>query len=167
MGMGAGRGRGPRSSRPPAERNPERRPVKFPRPRYQTVIIMNPQHFNWLPVPGVDGVERKLLGTFTERQFWIEFIKIDAGAEWVSKTDAGRQLMVALSGTATALGTEIGKLAALQVEPGEELRVSATEETVLYNVGLPPVQLPRVPSDQFDIVTSDGAIEFEKARERV
>jgi hypothetical protein len=167
MGMGAGRGRGPRSSRPPAERNPERRPVRFPRPRYQSVIIMNPQHFNWLPVPGVDGVERKLLGTFTERQFWIEFIKIDAGAEWVSKTDAGRQLMVALSGTATALGTEIGKLAAIQVEPGEELRVSATEETVLYNVGLPPVQLPRVPSDQFDIVTSDGAIEFEKARERV
>jgi hypothetical protein len=37
---------------------------------------------------------------------------------------------------------------------------------VLYIVGLPPVQLPTVPSDQFDIVTSDGAIEFENPRKR-
>jgi hypothetical protein len=167
MGMAAARGRGPRSARPPEERNPERRPVKFPRPRYQSVLIMNPKHFNWLPLPGADGVERKRLGSFTERQFWIEFIKIDAGAEWVSTTEAGRQLIVALSGKATVEGTEIGRLAALQVEPGEKLQVSATEETVLYNVGLPPVQLPRVPSEQFDVVTSDGAIQFENARQRV
>jgi hypothetical protein len=167
MGMAASRGRGPRSSRPPAERNPERRPVKFPRPRYQSVLIMNPKHFNWLPVPGAESVERKHLGSFTERGFWIEFIKVDAGAEWVSTTDAGRRLMVALSGKATVEGTEIGTWAALQVEPDEKLQVSAIEETVFYSVGLPPIQLPRVPSDQFDVVTSDGAIQFENARQSV
>jgi hypothetical protein len=166
QGMSGGRGRGPDARRDGIARRGERREIKFPRPRYQSVLIMNPLHFNWLPTDA-DGVERKYLGAFTERQFWIEFIKIDAGAEWVSTSEAGRQVMVALSGKATVEGTEIGRLGALQVEPGEKLQVTATEETVFYNVGMPPVQLPRVPSDQFDVVTSDGAIEFEKARERV
>jgi hypothetical protein len=37
---------------------------------------------------------------------------------------------------------------------------------VLFVVGLPLVPLPTVPPDQFDIVTSDGGIEFENPRER-
>jgi hypothetical protein len=162
LGMGAGRGRGPDAKRDGVAPRRDRREVKFPRPRYQSVLIMNPKHFNWLPVPGVEGVERKFFGSFTERAFWIEQIKIDSGAEWTSTTDVGRRLIVALSGEATVDDTKIGRLAALQVEAGETLHVSATEEMVLYIVGLPPVQLPATPSDQFDIVTSDGGIEFEK-----
>jgi hypothetical protein len=140
----------------------ERREIKFPRPRYKNVIIMDPAHFNWLPVPDAPGVECKYFGSFSERAFWIEFIKIDAGAEWVSTTEAGRRLIVALSGAGTTDGTKIGRLAAIQVEAGEKLQVDATEETVLYIVGLPPIQRPSVPSDQFDIDVSDGAIQFEK-----
>jgi hypothetical protein len=165
LGMSAGRGRGPASQRPEGERRRERRSVKFPRPRYQSVLIMNPAHFNWLAVPGVDGVERKHFGSFTERAFWIEHIKIDAGAEWTSTTDAGRRLIVALSGSATVDDTKIGRLAAMQVEAGEELRLAVTEEMVLHIVGLPPVQLPTIPSDQFDVIDSDGAIQFENPRQ--
>jgi hypothetical protein len=33
---------------------------------------------------------------------------------------------------------------------------------VLYVIGLPPVQLPAVPSENFDVEISDGAIQFEK-----
>jgi hypothetical protein len=165
LGMSAGRGRGPASRRPEGERRRERRSIKFPRPRYQSVLIMNPAHFNWLAVPGVDGVERKHFGSFTERAFWIEHIKIDAGTEWTSTTDAGRRLIVALSGAATVDDTKIGRLAALQVEAGEELRLAVTEEMVLHVVGLPPVQLPAIPSDQFDVIESDGAIQFENPRQ--
>jgi hypothetical protein len=125
---------------------------------------MDPQHFNWLGVPGVEGVERKYFGSFTERAFWMEYIKIDSGAEWTSTTDAGRRLIVALSGEGTVQETKIGRWAALQVEAGEQLQVSAADEMVLYIVGLPPVQKPAVPSDQFDIVTSDGAIQFENPK---
>jgi len=165
LGMSAGRGRWPASQRPEGELRRERRSVKFPRPRYQSVLIMNPAHFNWLAVPGVDGVERKHFGSFTERAFWIEHIKIDAGAEWTSTTDAGRRLIVALSGSATVDDTKIGRLAAMQVEAGEELRLAVTEEMVLHIVGLPPVQLPTIPSDQFDVIDSDGAIQFENPRQ--
>jgi hypothetical protein len=128
---------------------------------------MNPAHFNWLPMPDAVGVERKYMGSFTERGFWIEMIKIDAGTEWVSTCEGVRRLIVALSGTATVDDTKIGRLAALQVEAGEKLQVSVTEEMVLYIVGLPPVQLPSIPSDQFDIVSSDGAIQFENPRQAI
>jgi hypothetical protein len=161
--MGAGRGRGPDNKEAQAERRP-RRETKFPRPRYQSVLIMNPAHYNWLPLPGAEGVERKFLGSFTERAFWIEHVKVKVGATWTSNNAQGRRLMVVLSGVGTAEGNEIGRLAALQVEAGEILHVTASEELVLFDVGIPPAQRPAVESDQFDIVVTDGGIEFENAR---
>jgi hypothetical protein len=161
LGMSAGRGRGPAAQRPQSERR-ERRPVKFPRPRYNNVVIMDPKHFNWLPLPGTAGVERKYFGSFTERAFWIEMIKIDARAKWVSTFGCARRLIVVLSGTAKVDGKEIGPLAAIRADAEDELRVTATKETMLYIVGLPPVRLPLIPSDQFDVIESDGPIQFEK-----
>jgi len=49
-------------------------------------------------------------------------------------------------------------------DPGDKARFTATDELVLYTIGLPPIELPAVPSDQFDIVTTDGAIRFENAK---
>jgi hypothetical protein len=167
LGMAAARGRGPASARPEGERRPERRDIKLPRPRYKSVIILDPARFNWLPVSGADGVERKYFGSFTERAFWIEQVKIASGAEWTSSTDVGRRLIVALSGEATVDDTKISRLAAMQVEAGEELHVTVTEEMVLYIVGLPPVRLPAIPSDQFDVIQGDGAIQFENPRQAV
>jgi hypothetical protein len=104
LGMSAGRGREPASSRPEGERRRERRSIKFPRPRYESVVVMDPAHFNWLPLPDEVGVERKYLGSFTERGFWIEMIKTDAGVEWFSTCESARRLIVAQSGAATVEG---------------------------------------------------------------
>lgn len=161
VGMSAGRGQGPAAKRPPERRIREPRQVRFPRSRFQNIVTMIPARFGWVPVPGASGVARKFFGSFTERAFWIEHIKIDAGAEWTSRTDLGRRLIVALSGEGVVGDTKLGRLAALQVEAGETLRVRAAEEMVLHVVGLPPVQLPSVASDQFDLVMSNGAIQFE------
>ncbi|MDX6331082.1 MAG: hypothetical protein QOI83_3465, partial [Streptomycetaceae bacterium] len=164
LGMGAGRGRGPDNKEAQAERR-ARREVKFPRPRYNGVVISNPAHFNYLPVPGCPGVERKRIGTYTERQFWIEFIKIEAGSEWISTSEDARRLTVVLSGAGTVEDTEIGRLGAVEADPGEKARFVATDELVLYTVGLPPIELPAVPSDQFDIVTTDGGIRFDNPKD--
>ena len=164
LGMGAGRGRGPDNKEAQAERR-ERRPVKFPKPRYNGVVISNPVHFSYLPLAGWPGVEHKHIGSYTERQFWIEFIRIEAGAEWVSSSDDARRLTVVLSGTGTVEGTGIGRLGAVEADPGEKARFVAAEELVLFTVGLPPIVLPAVPSDQFETVTTDGGIRFENSRE--
>jgi redox-sensitive bicupin YhaK (pirin superfamily) len=91
-------------------------------------------------------------------------IRIDAGAEWPSTTEGARRLIVVLSGTATIGGIAIGRLTAIQADAGEKLHFGATEETVLYIVGLPPVQLPAAPSAPFDMIESDGAIQVEDPR---
>jgi hypothetical protein len=166
LGMAGARGRGPQARKEGEAPHRERREIKFPRPRYQSVLIMNPEHFNYLPVAGAPGVRRKYFGSFTERAFWMEYVKICSGSEWNSTVTEGRRLIVALSGQATVDGTQIGQLAALQVEAGETLHLTATDETVLYIVGLPPIQVPDAPSEEFDIVVSDGAIEFENPRKR-
>jgi hypothetical protein len=127
VSFNAGRGRGPASSRPEGGKRRERRSNKFSLPRYESVVIMNPTFFNWLPLPDEVGAERKYLGSFTERGFRVEMIKIDAGVEWLSTCESARRLIV----------------------------------------GLPPVQLPSTPSDQFDTSESNGAIQFENAKQAV
>ncbi|MEW1864391.1 hypothetical protein AB0399_29165 [Streptomyces sp. NPDC088194] len=164
LGMGAGRGRGPDNKEAQAERR-ERRPMKFPRPRYNGVVISNPVHFNWVPVAGATGVERKHIGTYTERRFWIEFLKIEAGAEWICASEDARRLTVVLSGAGTVEDTAIGRLGAVEADPGEKARYVATSELLLFTVGLPPIHVPAVPSDQFDLVTTDGGIRFENSRD--
>jgi hypothetical protein len=63
-------------------------------------------------------------------------------------------------------GQEIGKLAALQVDATEELRITATEETELYLLGLPPVEVPETDPDNFDYADVLGnAIQFEDPKD--
>ncbi|HWG25588.1 hypothetical protein [Actinospica sp.] len=160
LGMSAGRGRGPGNAEAQRDRR-EQRPTKFPRPRYQGVIKMHPDRYNWLPIPGVEGVERKFFGSFTDRAFWIDMVKIDAGASWTSSSADARRLTVVLSGTGTIEDTKIARLGAVEADPGEDAHYTATEQLLLYTIGIPPIQLPATPSDQFDEITTDGGIQFE------
>jgi hypothetical protein len=164
LGMRAGRGRGPDNKE--AQRQPrERGPQKLPRARYDNVVKFDPRRYNYLPLDGQPGVERKFFGAFTERAFWIERIKIAPGARWVSDDAAACRLVVVLSGTGSVEGTSIGRLAAIQADGGETLTVDATEELELHVVGIPPVRLPVVP-EEYDIVIGDGPIEFEKPKQK-
>jgi hypothetical protein len=72
-----------------------------------------------------------------------------------------RRLTVVLSGDGTVGDTEIARLGAVEADAGEQARYTAEEELILYTVGLPPIRLPRVPSDQFDEIVTDGGIEYE------
>jgi hypothetical protein len=163
LGMRAGRGRGPESMQPARQRRAARE-QRLPRPRYDNVIKFDPARFNFLPVAA--GVERKFFGAFTERAFWIERIKVAAGAQWVSTEDNARRLIVVLAGAGRVADVEIRRLAAIQAEAGEVLTVAAAEELELHVVGLPPVQLPQVPQEH-DIVVGEGPIEFEKPEQTV
>ena len=78
-----------------------------------------------------------------------------------------RRIFVVLSGAATVDEQEVGRLAAVQADAGDELRVSATQELVLYLCGLPPVELPAVQQDNFDVVDVLGnATQFENPQDQ-
>jgi hypothetical protein len=142
----------------------------FPRPRYKNVIIAAPANFVWLPVPKSTGVERKFMGSFSERAVWIEIVKIDSGAVWTSTDSNARRVFVVLSGAGEIDGTKIGRLSAVQVDANEELRISATDEMELFLTGLPAVRFPVVETDNFDY--ADGpenphAIQYEDPKQAV
>ncbi|WP_371551966.1 hypothetical protein OG266_40780 [Streptomyces sp. NBC_00554] len=165
LGMGAGRGRGPDNKEAQAEQRAVRE-QRFPKPRYNGVVISNPDHLNWLPLAGWPGVKRKPVGTYTEREFWIEFLKIDAGAEWVSQSEDARRLTVVLSGAGTIEDTPVAKLGAVDAGPGDKVRFAATEELILFTVGLPPIQQPVEPDDdKFVTSLTDGGIRFENPKD--
>jgi hypothetical protein len=165
IGMGAGRGRGPANKEAQAERRKPRE-IKFPRPRYNGVIIMNPAHYNWLPVDGFPGVDRRFFGSFSERALWLDMIRIAPGAEWVSRSAEDRRLTVVLGGGGEVEETGISYLGAVEADPGEDARYRAGQEgLLLYSIGLPPIRFPSAPSDQFDTVWTKGGIEFERPQD--
>jgi hypothetical protein len=126
--------------------------LRYPRPRYRNVIIADPKRFNWLPVPDQSGVDRKYLGSFSERAVWLEMVQLRREARWASTDSHARRLIVLLSGNATLGQTTLQRLTALQVEPREHLHLTATAGTELFVVGLPPVAIPPAPSEQFDYI---------------
>jgi len=63
------------------------------------------------------GVKRKFFGAFTERAFWIERIRVAAGARWVSTEDNARRLIVVLAGAGEVADRGDRPLAAIQAEP--------------------------------------------------
>ena len=65
------------------------RKLEYPKPRYAAPIIIDPNSFRWKP-DEASGVERKLLGTFTERGTWAEIVRMRPGARWaLASGDAG------------------------------------------------------------------------------
>jgi hypothetical protein len=126
--------------------------LKYPRSRYKDVIIADPKRFNWLPVPDADHVDRRYLGSFSERDMWMEMIRLAPKTRWSSTEPRGRRLIVVLSGSGACGKTPVARLTAVQVEPEETLDLSADTETELFVVGLPPVPVPPEKSQQFDYV---------------
>jgi hypothetical protein len=131
--------------------------LRYSRSRYKDVVIAEPKRFNWLPVPGADGVQRKFLGSFSERALWIEMVRLRAGATWSSDEPRGRRLMVVLSGTGAGGGTAVDPLTAIQVESDETFQLSAATPIKIFVIGLPPVVLPPQESQEFDYVESTDA----------
>src|SRR5581483_473987 len=42
-----------------------KRPMRYPEPRYHDPVMMNPAHFAWVPAENAPGVHEKPMGVFT------------------------------------------------------------------------------------------------------
>jgi hypothetical protein len=130
--------------------------IKYPRPRYKSIIIADPKVFHWLPIPRAAGVDRKFLGTFSERGVTVEMIRIAAGAQWHSVDNEALRLVFVRSGNGAIGNAEISPLSAVEVGAGESLSLSASTEMELFVIALPPVQLPVVASTEYDFEELPG-----------
>lgn len=56
------------------------RKIEYPPARYKDFVMMNPAAYSWVKDRDNQGVARKMLGSFTERDVRFEMIRLDKGA---------------------------------------------------------------------------------------
>jgi hypothetical protein len=114
--------------------NVNRRSMRYPEPRYHDPIMMNPDHFDWVPVDGIRGVYDKLMGVFTERRCAAQFFKLDPQASFKG---SGRALYLVLSGAGSVVGEPYRSLTTIYCEDGDDPTFVATSESEMLMLGLP------------------------------
>ncbi|MEV6647724.1 hypothetical protein [Amycolatopsis sp. NPDC051371] len=81
--------------------------LEFATPRYTDVIAMNPEAYDWLP-QGDSDVWEKWLGTFTERDLRIGFLRLDAGAVYQAGQHPSIEILFQINGQVSAAGEKYG-----------------------------------------------------------
>jgi hypothetical protein len=83
------------------------RKLEFATPRYEDVIAMNPEAYDWLPATD-EGVSEKWLGSFTERNLRIGFLRLEPGAVYQAGQHPSIELLFQIKGQVTAGGEKYG-----------------------------------------------------------
>jgi hypothetical protein len=81
--------------------------LEFAPPRYTDVIAMNPQAYEWLSHRD-SGVWEKQLGSFTERDLRIRFLRLDAGAVYQAGQHPSIEILFQINGQVSAGGEKYG-----------------------------------------------------------
>jgi hypothetical protein len=115
------------------------RKLEYPEPRYAGPIIIDPHAFRWRPDHEAPGVERKLLGSFTERGTWAGMARLGSSTRWTVAPGDARQLLFVLSGAGSIGSKRLTPHCAVQVDPGERVDIACDSTIEFLIFGLPPV----------------------------
>ena len=113
------------------------RDLEYPKPRYPAAVMMDRAHFDWVAVPGMAGVEQKLLGVFTERRAHTDFYRIAAGAAFTAE---GRGVYVAYAGRGRVAGEALRPFTTVFLDHGETASFVSEEEVEMIHFGLPDLR---------------------------
>jgi hypothetical protein len=136
------------------------RPLVYPKPQYNAMIMMDTNNYRWMPLDGAPGVEEKALGTFSDCRTRAAKYKLDPGATF---TATGRGIFLALSGNGTVEGEPCRRFTGLYLDAGESGTFRADEPMEIMLFGLPDparmrTQLPDfATADEADLAEVDVA----------
>lgn len=118
-----------------------RRPLRYPAPRYQSPIFMHPESFAWAAQSDQPGVCYKRLAALSERGASIGFARLDSGAVMRA---APASIYFVTSGSGRADAQAWHARSTLYFAPGEAGEISAEQPSELLHIGLPDLaDLPR------------------------
>jgi hypothetical protein len=107
-------------------------------PRYNDQVYMTPENFNWIEDPRFEGVARKNLGVFTERELRIGFIRVDKGASFLFGEAPAPEIVVVTKGAISWNGETHPRLTAFATTADEEPHtLTGAEDAELYYLKLP------------------------------
>lgn len=104
------------------------RKLEFATPRYEDVIVMNPNACEWRPGES-EGVDEKWLGTFSERKARIGFVRLAEGAAYKAGGFPSIAILFQTSGSIIAGNEEYGAGSAFELLADETVEMVAREET--------------------------------------
>jgi hypothetical protein len=114
-----------------------RRPIHYVQPQYSTPVLMDPERFAWVPMPGNDGVWLRTLGRFNERGLGITQLRVAAGAELILPRGQQVLLLACVQGAGQVATRHYERLSAVRVEVGDAPHLRATRDSVFYGFELP------------------------------
>lgn len=113
------------------------KPLTFAEPRYGSSVIMNPAAFAWMPGP-TPGSFVKWLGSFTERNTRIGFVRLEANATFEGGLQPSVELLFVSKGRVLVGGRECGAHTAFEFVADEgPIAVKAIVESELLRIVLP------------------------------
>lgn len=105
------------------------RKLEFAPPRYEDVIVMNPEAYSWIRSTD-EGVYEKWLGSFTERNARIGFIRLDQGAVYGAGALPATAILFQTKGRVVVDGQDYVGGSAFEFLPNEgPIPVRALEES--------------------------------------
>ena len=116
----------------------EGKKLAFPKPRYRTPVMMEPELYHWVPDRERPGVELKHLGTFSEMRTGIGFLRLLPGARLAAGTQKEAELRYLVSGACSYRGQEWGEGAYLYLPPGAATDAFASASgATFFSIALP------------------------------
>ncbi|MGH9049690.1 MAG: hypothetical protein ACRDY4_08180, partial [Acidimicrobiia bacterium] len=107
------------------------RSVAYPEPRYETPVVIVPDAFTWVPTTE-PGVERKHLGTFSERETTIGFLRYTTGATHRVAARRSPELHFILDGVLRLGGRVHRRWTAFMFDPSDDQTLEALDPTTTY-----------------------------------
>jgi len=112
------------------------RPVEYPKPRMTEPVHFRATHLPWVEVPGQRGVQRKALGSFTERHIALACLKLDANAVYTPAAAPQEQIVFITAGSGRfGSGDTWSRYTAAHVAANEAptmTAMTATEALILF-----------------------------------
>lgn len=110
--------------------------IEYPEPRYKDLVMINPANFEWRKEAA--GIGRKHLGTFTERDMELAFIRLDKGATFEFGNKYAPEAMFMTEGAITHENQRYDAETAFAIDNEEQpVQLKAIEPTELVYYKLP------------------------------
>ena len=113
----------------------EGKKLAFPKSRYRTPVMMQPQFYSWLPDRERPGIETKHLGTFNEMRTGIGFFRLLPGAKLAAGTQKDAEIRYLVEGACSYGGKRLWR-GHLSLHPARRrdrgIRVRQRRDLLLY-----------------------------------
>jgi hypothetical protein len=119
-----------------------KRPLEYPTPQYADPLIMNTEHYRWMPLDGAPGVAEKAYGTFTDCTIRSSSYKLSPGSTLKA---TGRGIYFVLSGNGTIEAEPFRRYTGVYLETGESTSFHAEKTSEILLLGLPEVARMKKP----------------------